>query len=150
MDKPGKLAIHPEEEAHALVRWKLWTQLQRFSRDLIYSTLSRSGGEPFGAPFEIGMPTLTERIVKRFRQRGFFRFESWEQLRRRGQRNKFTRHGAAPHRGPYSVMPHPTSSRGLVARLLRYLRDNRFFLFAAVQPDKEPPAPPPKRRTQRQ
>jgi hypothetical protein len=69
------------------------------SADRIYRSLMRSGGEPFGAPFESGTPTLTERIVQLFKQAGFFGFETLERLRKRNRRNKFTRHGAAPFSG---------------------------------------------------
>jgi hypothetical protein len=74
---------------------------QRNSSDLIYDMVMRGGGEPFGAPFERGVSSLTEAIVKFFRQRGFFSFETLEGPRRSARRNKFTRYGASAYRGPY-------------------------------------------------
>lgn len=74
---------------------------QRKSSELIYESIMRGGGEPFGAPFELGIGSLTERIVKLFRQKSFFAFETIERPRRRGRRNKFTRYAAAPFRGSH-------------------------------------------------
>lgn len=74
---------------------------KRQSAETLYDATMRSGGEPFGAPFESGTSTLTERIVKLLRQAGFFGFETMEKLRARNRRNKFTRHGAAPFVGDY-------------------------------------------------
>jgi hypothetical protein len=74
---------------------------QRNSSDLIYHTVMRGGGEPFGAPFERGVSSLTEAVVKLFRQRGFFAFETLEKPRRSAQPNKFTRYGASTFRGSY-------------------------------------------------
>jgi hypothetical protein len=74
---------------------------QRPSSDLIYEYVMRGGGEPFGKPFELSVSSLTERIVKLFKQRGFFRFETLDQPARRRGRNKFTRYGAAPFRGDH-------------------------------------------------
>lgn len=116
-------------------QYALWMRLQRSSKETLYRALARAGGEPFGAPFEPGLQTLTERIVRLFRQRGFFSFHATERLARRSFRNKFTRHGAAPHRGPYQYLPTVAHSRGFVDRFLAYLRENRFML---VQPP--PPA----------
>ena len=79
----------------------LWWHLQRYSATLLYYTLMRGGGEPFGPPYEKGMPSLTSRVVGLLKQRGFFTFETLERLPRRRFRNKFTRHGAAPFRGDY-------------------------------------------------
>lgn len=118
-----------EEKLRQAQQLTLWGRLQRVSRTLIYGVMMRSGGEPFGAPFERGVPSLDEKVVKRFSQRSFFGFETLERLRRRTERNKFTRHGAAPYRGPYQFLPKPTESRGVVARFLHYLRENRFFIF---------------------
>ena len=72
---------------------------QRGSGDRIYESVMRGGGEPFGRPYEIGTPTLTERVVQFFKQRGYFGFESIDRRRRRA--NKFTRYGAAPFTGDY-------------------------------------------------
>jgi hypothetical protein len=74
---------------------------QRPSSDLIYEAIMRGGGEPFGAPYEIGVGSLTDRIVGFFRQKGFFAFETLEKPRRRKARNKFTRYGASLFRGQY-------------------------------------------------
>ncbi len=76
-------------------------QPKRTSAEIIYESMMRGGGEPFGAPFEMGTSTLTEKIVKYFKQAGFFSFETMEKLRRRRRRNKFTRYGAAPYLGDY-------------------------------------------------
>ncbi|MEE8408469.1 MAG: hypothetical protein V3T05_02580 [Myxococcota bacterium] len=74
---------------------------QRSSSDLIYETIMRGGGEPFGRPFALGVNSLTERIVKLFRQRGFFRFETLDKPKTKRHRNKFTRYGASPYRGEH-------------------------------------------------
>ncbi len=73
----------------------------RKSNELIYESIMRGGGEPFGPPFEIGTGSLTERVVKLFKQKSFFAFETIEKTRRRARRNKFTRYAAAPFRGPH-------------------------------------------------
>jgi hypothetical protein len=64
------------------------------STDLIYETIMRGGGEPFGKPWEVSNSSLTEKLVKLLKQKGFF---SWESLDRgaAASRNKFTRYGAA-------------------------------------------------------
>lgn len=77
-------------------------KLARKSSDLIYESVMRGGGEPFGAPFEVGTASLTEKIVKLLKLVGFFSFETMEKLGRRNLRNKFTRHGAAPFVGTYT------------------------------------------------
>ena len=71
----------------------------RSSNDLIHESIMRGGGEPFGAPFEMGVQSLTNKIVQFFKQRGFFGFEFLERPRSRRSRNKFTRYGAAPFKG---------------------------------------------------
>ncbi|MBN1960016.1 MAG: hypothetical protein JW841_03655 [Deltaproteobacteria bacterium] len=77
-------------------------KISRFqSNNLIYRTMMRCGGAAFGAPFEIGLSSLTVKIVKFFRQLGFFGFETIEKTQPRNQRNKFTMHGAAPFVGDY-------------------------------------------------
>ncbi len=78
---------------------------QRPSNDLIYESIMRGGGEPFGEPFPAGVSSLTEKIVKLFKQHSFFGFETLEKPRRRARRNKFTKYGAAPHRGGYRRKP---------------------------------------------
>jgi hypothetical protein len=65
----------------------------------IYEFIMRAGGVPFGRPLGIGVATLTEKIVRIFKQRSFFGFETLEQSDPKGLRNKFTRHGAARYRG---------------------------------------------------
>ena len=75
----------------------------RPSADLIYETIMRGGGEAFGAPFEVGVPTLTERVVAFFKQKGFFGFESFEGSRPKRRRNRFTRHGSSRYYGAYDV-----------------------------------------------
>ncbi len=71
------------------------------SHRAIYDAVMRGGGEPFGAPWGLGLATLTLRIVKRFKQKGFFAFESLERLKPKNKRNKFTRAGASRFWGPY-------------------------------------------------
>lgn len=73
----------------------------RNSSDLIYESIMRGGGEPFGEPYEVSAQSLTDRIVKFFKQKGFFGFEYFEKRRRRRFRNKFTKYGAAPFRGDH-------------------------------------------------
>ena len=128
-----------EEKLREAQQLTLWGHLRKISRNLIYGVMMRGGGEPFGAPFEPGLQTLDERVVKKLHQRGFFRFETLERLRRRRERNKFTRHGAAPYRGPYQFAPQVQASRGVVERFLTYLRENRFFMFT-------PPEDPEKKK----
>jgi hypothetical protein len=77
----------------------------RPSRDLIYEAMSRAGGDAFGAPFALGLASLTERVSTKLKQHGFFGFETLEQQQPQAQRNKFTRQGAAPFRGPYRRKP---------------------------------------------
>lgn len=139
----GKLADMPpseqseEEKLREAQQLTLWGHLRKVSRNLIYGVMMRGGGEPFGAPFERGMQSLDERVVKKLHQRSFFSFESLEKLRRRRERNKFTRHGAAPYRGPYQFAPRIQASRGVVERFIRYLRENRFFMFVPPQDDND-------------
>lgn len=137
-----------EEERRAEQQMTLWGQLQRASRNLIHAVMMRGGGEPFGAPFEAGTPSLTEKAVQQFKQRSFFSFETLERLRLRRQRNKFTRHGAAPFRGPYQVAVQVRENRGAVNRILDYLRENRFFIFGPRPPDPRPHGRPRQRPKQ--
>ena len=74
---------------------------QRPSTDLIYEYVMRGGGEPFGKPFDLGVSSLTERIVKLFKQRSFFRFETLEQPKPPRRHNKYTRYAAAPYCGEH-------------------------------------------------
>lgn len=75
--------------------------LIRGSAESLRLNVQRGGGEPFGAPHELGLQSLTERIVAVLKQKGFFAFEAFERLLPRNRRNKFTRHGAARYRGDY-------------------------------------------------
>jgi len=77
------------------------TNIQRDSSDLIYESIMRGGGEPFGAPFEFGTQSLTQKIVEFLRQRGFFSFETLEKVNPRRRQNKFTRYGSTQFRGTY-------------------------------------------------
>jgi hypothetical protein len=76
----------------------------RHSRDRIYEAMMRGGGEPFGAPLGGGLSSLTQWVVRKLKQRGFFGFETYE--RPEGPKpttvNKFTRYGAAPFRGDHN------------------------------------------------
>ena len=72
---------------------------------LIYRAMMRGGGAPFGAPFEVGLASLTTKVVKLLKQTGFFGFETMEHVRRRNLRNKFTLHGAAPYVGEHGRRP---------------------------------------------
>lgn len=74
---------------------------RRPSHELIYEAMMRAGGEPFGVVYDIGDASLTDRIVAKLKQRGFFGFETMEKKPPRGRGNKFTRQGAAAFRGPY-------------------------------------------------
>ena len=67
--------------------------------------IMRGGGEPFGKPFEIGTPTLTERVVTFFKQHSFFGFETFEKPKTQKKHNKFTKYGAARYRGTLKA-PH--------------------------------------------
>jgi len=66
---------------------------------MIYDSVMRAGGEPFGAPFANGLLSLTDRIVKLFKLKGFFGFETFERLRRGRRKNRFSRYGSANHLG---------------------------------------------------
>lgn len=81
----------------AEIKEELLKDYQRPSAEIIYETLMRAGGEPFGAPFEIGPSTLTEKIVRFFKQVGYFSFETFDKTRQ-NKKNKFTRYGAARYK----------------------------------------------------
>jgi hypothetical protein len=102
LTKTPEPAASTVERRRDAAQLRLWRALAKASQDLIYMALQRAGGEPFAAPFEPGLPTLTMRVVRFLKQRSFFMFNSMEILQRRAQRNKFTRHGASPYRGPYT------------------------------------------------
>jgi hypothetical protein len=72
----------------------------RPSSDLIYQSIMRGGGEPFGRPFDLSIQSLTAKIVKVFKQHSFFGFEAMDRPRPRNRVNKFTRYGSSPFRGP--------------------------------------------------
>lgn len=75
----------------------------RSSRDRVYESVMRGGGEPFGEPFTFGLSSLTAWAVRKIKQRGFFGFETLERpdpTRTHG--NKFTRYGAAPYQGDHA------------------------------------------------
>jgi len=78
---------------------------RRPSNDLIYESIMRGGGEPFGQPFEAGVSSLTDKIVKLFKQHSFFAFETMEKPRKKARSNKFTKYGAAPFKGGYRRKP---------------------------------------------
>ena len=68
--------------------------------ETIYRYIMRGGGEPFGAPYEIGKQSLTEKIVRFFKQKSFFGFETMEPTKKKKNINKFTRYGSSRYRGP--------------------------------------------------
>lgn len=91
----------------------LYRKATHKSHELIYEYVMRNGGEPFGQPYEISTSTLTEKIVKFFKQKGFFGFEFMEKANasKRKIRNKFTRYGAAPFRGPHQRDSKPNDKK---------------------------------------
>ena len=74
---------------------------KRKSEEGIYRYVMKGGGAAFGQPYESGKQSLTEKIVKFFKQRGFFGFETLETPKTQTKTNKFTKYGAARYRGPY-------------------------------------------------
>jgi hypothetical protein len=68
-------------------------------RSAIYRAIARAGA-PLGRPFTLGIASLTERVVRYFRQRGFFGFETFERPR---EKNRFTLYGAARFFGKLNV-----------------------------------------------
>ena len=80
-------------------------QLQISNAERIRDFIMRGGGEPFGAPFEIHTLSLTEKVVKLFKQRGFFGFATLEKHQKKRKINKFTRYAAARFRGNYKTPP---------------------------------------------
>ena len=73
---------------------------KREQEETIYRFIMRGGGEPFGAPYEIGKQSLTEKIVRFFKQKSFFGFETMEPTKKKKNINKFTRYGSSRYRGP--------------------------------------------------
>jgi hypothetical protein len=80
--------------------------IRRSSKDTIYESIMRGGGEPFGAPYEFGPSSLTAQIARKLKQRGFFTFETLERERPKPG-NKFTRYGSAPYKGQYRIKLKP-------------------------------------------
>ncbi len=76
----------------------------RPSGDLIYESIMRGGGEPFGRPYSIGLGSLTERVVTFFKVKSFFGFETFESAKQTKKlTNKYTRYGASRYFGRYDV-----------------------------------------------
>tara|TARA_Y100000589_G_C26912361_1_gene530855 strand:- start:174 stop:488 length:315 start_codon:yes stop_codon:yes gene_type:complete len=97
MNKPSNPLRMQDQEEDGL------TPSQREKRDqeeTIYRYIMRGGGEPFGAPYEMGKQSLTEKIVRFFKQKSFFGFETMEPTKKKKNINKFTRYGASRYRGP--------------------------------------------------
>jgi len=73
--------------------------------------IMRGGGAPFGRPYDLGTPSLTERVVLFFKQKSFFKFETFER-KTTNKGNKFTRYGASRYRGklrgPSNNLPAPS------------------------------------------
>lgn len=80
-----------------------YTREKKRSQARIRAAILKSGGAPFGAPFGIGLQSLTSGVIRWFRQKGFFGFENFEALPKRNRRNRFTSHGAAPFVGTYDA-----------------------------------------------
>lgn len=68
---------------------------------------SRSSGTSFGAPFELGTTSLTEKIVDWFKQKGFFAVETSERVSPQNQRNKYSAHGASRFIGTLTPVDQP-------------------------------------------
>ena len=83
----------------------LTTEYRRSARNVIYEAMMRAG-DAFGRPLTVGVSSLTEKVVRSFKQKGFFSFESYDRTgdapkNRDPEVNKFTRYGAAPFRGDH-------------------------------------------------
>ncbi len=74
------------------------TQEENAAKQRIYDAVMRGGGEPFGRPFAMDLATLTSNMVKRFNQRGFFGFGTFEKSEKPNQGNIFTRFAATRFR----------------------------------------------------
>lgn len=100
MNKPQR---KPIENNNPIIKVEdtLITSSPRNTEDLIFESIMRGGGEPFGPPFEIGITTLTEKLVKFFKQRSFFAFETLDKPRSKNRINRFTKYGASPFRGKH-------------------------------------------------
>lgn len=100
-DKPPAAKVRAA--AKAPQRPLLTTLHRKASKNIIYEAMTRSG-DAFGRPFIAGVSSLTERVVKKLRQKSFFGFETFDRLMARRKANdtdvnKFTKYGAAPYRG---------------------------------------------------
>lgn len=102
--QPNELSLRDGNNPLARIDDGLEPRQHRPSEELIYESMMRGGGEPFGSPFEVGVPTLTERVVKYFKQKGFFAFETFEKSRPKRRRNRFTRYGASRYFGELDVL----------------------------------------------
>ena len=97
MNKPSRPPSSPLEDSERLTPAQ---QEKLQQEETIYRYIMRGGGEPFGAPYEIGKQSLTEKIVRFFKQKSFFGFETMEPTKKKKNVNKFTRYGASRYRGP--------------------------------------------------
>ncbi len=61
----------------------------------------QSGGIPFGKPLGVGTTSLTNKSVRRFKKRGHFFINTYEELDTR-RRNPFTRAGAASNQKEFT------------------------------------------------
>ena len=97
MTKPSNPLTTTDEDSDSLTPSQ---REKRSQEETIYRYIMRGGGEPFGAPYEIGKQSLTEKIVRFFKQKSFFGFETMEPTKKKKNINKFTRYGASRYRGP--------------------------------------------------
>ena len=81
LDNDSKLDLHQRERDKHHRRVRAWS--------------SKTSGNSFGAPFELGTASLTEKIVAWFKQRSFFGVETCERVEPLNQRNKYSAHGAS-------------------------------------------------------
>jgi|GEM_PF-4851477 len=100
------------QDANALSRVSAWSsrrsrskheivqKSQEQSSDLLYESMMKSGGQAFGQPYVIGTTSLTERVVRRHKQKGSFGYSTYEKMNYR-RRNYFTRAGASRYQGEY-------------------------------------------------
>ena len=79
------------------------------SSERIYQSVMRGGGEPYGSMHVSGIHTLTEKIVRFLKQKGFFSFLTFEKPKTLQKPNKYTRYGAAPYVGDYPTSQTPAS-----------------------------------------
>ena len=69
MNKPSRPPSSQLEDSERLTPAQ---QEKLQQEETIYRYIMRGGGEPFGAPYEIGKQSLTEKIVRFFKQKSFF------------------------------------------------------------------------------